>query len=190
MTAEAESTREERLINGLIRRSAKMLEREAERREDIQEADAQEAEELRRRSWGDRGKDMAGTFISTAVEEFGTRPATEALALSVKDAMDVLVHEYREEYKREGRAYARELGDLMLDRFQNDPKISLAVLSLEVFCWAIVIYLSLVTIIVLFCIVSLRRGNKRLQERFDALQKSFEALAAQNNTASVDETEA
>lgn len=171
----AEQLGTDRLISGLVKGGLKLWKNKAQKEED--KKPQEETEQPKKRTWMDRGKDMAGTFVATAVEEFKERAPHEAVALTLKDTLDVLIDEYREEYKKAGRDYARELGDLMVDRVQKDPKISRAVVSLEVFCWVMAAYLSAISVIILVCVLALKRGNRKLQEQFDALQKKFDALA-------------
>lgn len=174
---QAQSTTEERVIDGLLRLGQGAIERHLDKRteEAARAADSPPAEP-KKRTWTDRGVDMVGTFIGTAADELGKRSTSEVLAFSLKDSMDVIIDEYKEQYKKEGREYAKELGDRMVERVRQDPKISSTLTALELLCWAIVIYLTLVTIFVFFAFVTLRRGNRKLRERFDALAAKFDEL--------------
>ncbi len=84
------------------------------------------------------------------------------LTSNIKTALDGLIEQYKEEYKEEGRQYAGELGDLLVTRVVQDPEINHTITSLRTLCWAVVAYLTLVTLIMLGCLVYLKRANAQL----------------------------
>ena len=173
----AESLDTDRVITGLVQGGMKLWNNR--NKEKALPATEAEEETPKKRTWLDRGKDMAGTFVATAVEEFKEKAPHEAMALTLKDTLDVLINEYREEYKKAGRDYARELGDLMVERVQKDPKINRAVVSLEVFCWVMAAYLSAISVAITICMLALKRGNRKMQEQMNALQQRIECLTEQ-----------
>lgn len=182
----AASETSDRVIHGLLRLGQSALEHELDRRDEQSMAKAEEAARTtqpKERTWADRGADMVGTFIGTATDELGKRSSSEVLAFSFKDALDVFIDEYKEQYKKEGREYAKELGDRMVERVREDPKISSTLTAIEILCWSIIVYLTLVTVFVFCSFVSLRRGNKKLRLRFNELEKKFDALRQESATA-------
>ena len=189
---QAASETTDRVIHGLLRLGQGALENELERRETASKAEAEAAARTtqpKERTWSDRGADMVGTFIGTAADELGKRSTSEVLAFSLKDSMDVLIDEYKEQYKKEGRQYAKELGDRMVERVKEDPKISSALTAIQVLCWSIIVYLSLVTVFVFSSFVSLRRGNKSLRRSFEELRKKFDELQQEKAAARQEEGE-
>lgn len=182
----AASETSDRVIHGLLRLGQNALEHELDRRNEQNIAKANEAARTtqpKERTWADRGVDMVGTFIGTATDELGKRSSSEVLAFSVKDALDVFIDEYKEQYKKEGREYAKELGDRMVERVREDPKISSTLTAIEILCWSIIVYLTLVTVFVFSSFVALRRGNKKLRRDFAELEKKFDALRQEISTA-------
>ena len=189
---QAASETADRVVHGLLKLGQGALEKELERREAKSAAKAEAAAQAtapKERTWGDRGADMVGTFLGTAVDELGKRSASEVLAFSLKDSMDVLIDEYKEQYKKEGREYAKELGDRMVERVKEDPKISSSLTAIQVLCGSIIVYLSLVTVFVFSSFVSLRRGNKSLRRSFDELRKKFDELQLNQAAARRNEKE-
>lgn len=189
---QAASETADRVVHGLLKLGQGALEKELERREAKSAAKAEAAAQTtapKERTWGDRGADMVGTFLGTAVDELGKRSSSEVLAFSLKDSMDVLIDEYKEQYKKEGREYAKELGDRMVERVKEDPKISSSLTAIQVLCWSIIVYLSLVTVFVFSSFVSLRRGNKSLRRSFDELRKKFDELQLNQAAARRNEKE-
>ena len=189
---QAASETADRVVHGLLKLGQGALEKELERREAKSAAKAEAAAQAtapKARTWGDRGADMVGTFLGTAVDELGKRSSSEVLAFSLKDSMDVLIDEYKEQYKKEGREYAKELGDRMVERVKEDPKISSSLTAIQVLCWSIIVYLSLVTVFVFSSFVSLRRGNKSLRRSFDELRKKFDELQLNQAAARRNEKE-
>lgn len=51
----------------------------------------------------------------------------------------------KEAYKAEGRAYARELGDIMMERAMANEKVNQTLDSVRTLCWGVVIYITLVS---------------------------------------------
>lgn len=182
----AASETSDRVIHGLLRLGQSALEHELDRREAQNTANAAaeaQTTQPKKRTWADRGADMVGTFIGTATDELGKRSSSEVLAFSVKDALDVFIDEYKEQYKKEGREYAKELGDRMVERVREDPKISSTLTAIEILCWSIIVYLTLVTVFVFSSFVALRRGNKKLRRNFAELEQKFDALRQETATA-------
>ncbi len=181
---------QERVVTGLLKFGQKKLEKTLEEREAAAEAKAQEeaaaqaqegagAEAAKKRTWRDRGGDMLGAFVGTALERAGDGGnVNDVVAFSLKESMDVLINEYKEQYKQEGREYAQELGDRMVERVKADPKISGTLTAIEVLCWVIVGYLSFVTLFVFFALFAVLRGQKKLRRGYDALAKKFDELRA------------
>lgn len=61
-----------------------------------------------------------------------------------------------ESYKEEGRKYAREMGDIITQRIMEDKKINSTLDSMRLFCWAVVIYLTVISLLVLYMLLRLR----------------------------------
>lgn len=59
-------------------------------------------------------------------------------------------------YKKEGREYARELGGIVTQRIMEDKKINDTLDSMRIFCWAVIIYLTVISLIVLYMLLRLR----------------------------------
>ena len=181
----------DKVVDGLLKLGQGVLEHEMDKREakeaarakkeaektPPQTAAAEEAADKKKKlTLKDRTLDMLGSFGTTAADEFGDKSLSEVLAFSLKDSLDVLIDEYKEEYKEEGREYAKELGDKLVERVREDPKIRDSITALQALCWSVIGYLSLVTLIVFFSLISITRGNRRLRKQFDALQHKFDAL--------------
>ncbi len=189
----------ERVVNGLLEFGHRKLEQVLEKRAAKAEAKAQkkaqeqaaaagqaagQAEqagetegEPKPRTWCDRGREMLGAFVGTAIDGIrGEGSANEVLGFSLKATLDVVINEYKEQYKKEGREYARELGDRMVERVKADPKISGTLTAIEALCWGIVAYLSFVTLFVFFALFTVLRGQKKLRRGYDDLAKKFDEL--------------
>lgn len=59
-------------------------------------------------------------------------------------------------FKEEGRAYAREVGDIITERILDSRKISDTLDSMRIFCWAVILYLTVVTLVVIYMLLRLR----------------------------------
>lgn len=76
----------------------------------------------------------------------------EQMVLTLRGATDSLL----DAYKEEGREYAKEVGDIITTRIMEDKKINDTLDSMRLFCWAVIIYLTVVTLIVLYMLLRLR----------------------------------
>ena len=89
----------------------------------------------------------------------GTAPAPakepglgEQIMLTLRGATDAVM----ESYKEEGREYAREVGDIITQRIIEDKKINSTLDSMRLFCWAVILYLTVVTLVVIYMLLRLR----------------------------------
>lgn len=107
-----------------------------------------------KRSWRERGKDLMGALLSPG--EGG------AEAASRQGGVTQILSGYKEQYKEEGRAYARELGDQIAERIRRNPQISTTLATVQILCWVVIVYLTLVTILIVFAMYRMRRDNERI----------------------------
>ncbi len=162
---------DDKLMDKLLQAGSDALEKEKQRRrKEVEQKATAPAPQDHERGWDDRGKEMLSVFLTNA-----TNPSNAPLAIrtahTLKGTFDVLLDEYKEQYKDEGRAYARELGDIIVERVREDPKIRSSIYSLQMLCWGVIGYLTLVTIIMLSCLLHLKRTNARLLKEMLDIQK-------------------
>jgi hypothetical protein len=124
----------------------------------------------RPRTWRDRGREAISTLVTGTADGLGDKPLSEVLAGAVKSAVDKLINEYKEQYKQEGREYAKEVGDKIVTRVINDPKISHSIYSLQALCWGVIVYLTLVTLVMVFSLLHLKRSNNKLLTTVEELK--------------------
>lgn len=188
-----------KIVNGILNIGAKALQAEQQRRADKQAARESAAETAatgeislpaeppheasagaapedtdtapEKRTWRDRGKDMLGAFMGRGAEGMGEVSPGKLLGQAFKEAVDVIVNEYKEQYKQEGREYAREVGDKIVERVRKDPQISSSITSVKILCWVVIAYLTLVTLIMLFSLLHLKKTNRQLLEKLETLAK-------------------
>lgn len=98
--------------------------------------------------------------VGAAKPQKKTAGLGDQLVLSLRGATDSLL----DAYKAEGREYAREVGDIITKRIMEDKKINDTLDSMRLFCWAVIIYLTVVTLIVLYMLLRLRVLYARLME--------------------------
>lgn len=102
------------------------------------------------RRWRDRGRDMLDTALGELLDRRSGESFSEWMARVVRETVDVILDEYLAYFKEEGRAYAKELGDQFVERVREDEKISRALFSVQVLCWSVIAYLTLVTLLMLY----------------------------------------
>ena len=173
MTSAGENTN--KIIDGLLGLGVRALQAEQERRAEAAEPpaapqDDDAAAESEKRSWKDKGRDMVESLVNGTMGAAGDKTFSQLLAETVKKATDTLIHEYKEQYKQEGREYAREVGDMIVGRVLSDPRIENSIYSLQALCWGIVVYLTLVTLVMVFGLLHLKRSYVKLLAAVEKLQ--------------------
>lgn len=66
------------------------------------------------------------------------------------------LNELKESYKAEGKEYAKELGDTVVQRIVQDKKINAALTSVQHLCYAVIAYLTAVTVLIIFLFCRIR----------------------------------
>ena len=72
-------------------------------------------------------------------------------------------------FKDEGREYAKEVGDIITERILESRKISDTLDSMRIFCWAVVVYLTIVTILIVVLLLRLRMLHSKLMKAIQGL---------------------
>ncbi len=101
----------------------------------------------------DIGKKITDTIVEIGRETISEGPSS-ALSHVVMKAMKQVLDEVKEQVKDEARVYARKLGDTVSERLMEHKRVKKFVNTVKVACWAITIYLVLVTLLLL---LSLRK---------------------------------
>lgn len=71
----------------------------------------------------------------------------------------------KETYKEEGRAYARELGDIMVERVMSDKKVDNTLDSVRALCWGVVIYITIISLLLFGMMLRINTLLARLNAR-------------------------
>ncbi|MBR5890184.1 MAG: hypothetical protein IKY92_09105 [Akkermansia sp.] len=72
-------------------------------------------------------------------------------------------------FKDECREYAKEVGDIITERILESRKISDTLDSMRIFCWAVVVYLTIVTILIVVLLLRLRVLYSKLMKAIQGL---------------------
>lgn len=100
----------------------------------------------------------------------------EQMVLTLRGATDALL----EAYKEEGREYAKEVGDIITTRIMEDKKINDTLDSMRIFCWAVIIYLTVVTLIVLYMLLRLRVLYARIMAELQKKENRSTGLSCED----------
>ncbi len=149
--------REEALLGGLLDFGARVLETQLGNPDAPPEADDYAAPPVAPRN--------NASASAPARSAAAAPPVVGGFSTTIKHVLESLL----EEYKEQGRIYAGELGDIVVERVRKDPEIHSTITSLRVLSWSVIAYLTLVTIIMLACLVYLKRSNARLLARVEEL---------------------
>lgn len=100
-----------------------------------------------------------------ARQEAETEDYGESMASMARAASAPLV----DAFKEEGREYAKEVGDIITERILESRKISDTLDSMRIFCWAVVVYLTIVTILIVVLLLRLRVLYSKLMKAIQGL---------------------
>ncbi|MGN0820693.1 MAG: hypothetical protein ACI4OX_02800 [Akkermansia sp.] len=117
-------------------------------------------------------------FKNLAVDAFkgaGGASINEWLPRLLREMADKVVNEFKEQYKQEGREYAKELGTLVTERVLASEKIRSTLTTVKVLCWSVVAYLSVITIVIFFWLWRVKSRTERLFQLCEQLLKEREA---------------
>lgn len=90
--------------------------------------------------------------------------ADEALPSPV-DALKQELNALKESYKEEGRAYARELGDTMMERAMANKKVDQTLDSVRALCWGVVAYITVVSLLLFAMMLRIQALLKQAEKR-------------------------
>ncbi len=130
------------------------------------------------------GKDLLRGLLQAGIEAVGqkTAPASEeqdapeasasptqqrvaggnSFSQALKIAAEQTIDSVKQRYKEEGRAYARELSDVMVERLMHNAHIRSVISTVQLVGAMVAAYLVLVTIILLVSIARLRKSNREI----------------------------
>ncbi len=160
----AANGRTDALLDGLMDLGGRALQSQAEKRQ------AQRAAE--------QGEEAG---LPSAPAATDTTLWQHALTGSFRQSLDGIVDEYKEKYKEEGRAYARELGDIIVERVNTDSKIGELLArtretldTVEALCWSVIAYLTLVTLTIVVSLLYIKRSNAHILAEMRRLRADWE----------------
>lgn len=87
--------------------------------------------------------------ILSGIAEVGARAAQQPgnIAGNALQGVQQQFNDIKDSYKEEGRAYARELGDIMMDKAMANKKVNRTLDSVRALCWGVVVYITLISIL-------------------------------------------
>lgn len=183
------------VANAALRIGARLLESQLEKRRAAaeekaaaaQSAEAPAAVAEERPSASERVSDKLkrgagaalGTLVNGVGEHLVAEPISDWLPRLLREMADKVVNEFKEQYKQEGREYARELGTLVTERVLASKRIRSTLITVKILCWSVVAYLSVISIIIFFWLWRVKSRTERLFKLCEELlrEKSAEKKA-------------
>lgn len=161
----AAPSKTERIVGGLLDFGAAVMKQRAEKKQE----DARKAEAEAETSSGT----MTQLGKSVGVLVNGMRDPqylAEKVASVIRETGEVVLREYLEEYKAEGRAYTRELANIITERIINHEKVASTLHSIWMLCWGVVIYLSVITLLIFYMLWRMKCSNERVLKVIEELR--------------------
>lgn len=88
----------------------------------------------------------------------------EMIDASADKSGEEFLREIKEAYKEEGKEYAKELGDTVVKRIVQDKKINDTLTSVRQLCYAVIAYLTAVTVLIIFLFCRIRSMLLQMQK--------------------------
>lgn len=85
-----------------------------------------------------------------AVQPSSAKPQAASGVQNVTAQFTAVFDDLKDAYKQEGREYAQELGDVVVERIVQDEKVNAALTSVRHLCYAVIAYLTAVTLLIIF----------------------------------------
>ena len=162
----AAPSKTERIVGGLLDFGAAVMKQRAEKKqEDIRKADAT-ADEASSGTMTQLGKSV-GVLVNGMRDP---QYLAEKVASVIRETGEVVLREYLEEYKAEGRAYTRELANIITERIINHEKVASTLHSIRMLCWGVVIYLSVITLLIFYMLWRMKCSNERVLKAIEELR--------------------
>lgn len=98
--------------------------------------------------------------------------STAGLVQAVREVVGESLNAVKEQYKEEGRIYARQLGDSLAERIVQNHKVQSTLLMVKTLAWVVIIYLTLVSLLMLIVLHKLSTRNKRILELLEERQNA------------------
>ena len=165
----AEPSKTERVVSGLLDFGTAVMKKRAADREAAStpqavEANAPaEAEESRMTRLGK----SVGTLVQGMSDPHFL---AEKIATVLRETGELVLREYLEQYKAEGRAYTRELANIITERIVNHDKVASTLRSRRRL-WGVVIYLSVITLLIFFMLWRMKCSNEKVLRAIEELRQ-------------------
>lgn len=166
----AEPSKTERVVSGLLDFGAAVMKKRAADREAASTPQAVEAnapaesEESRMTRLGK----SVGTLVQGMSDPHFL---AEKIATVLRETGELVLREYLEQYKAEGRAYTRELANIITERIVNHDKVASTLRSIRMLCWGVVIYLSVITLLIFFMLWRMKCSNEKVLRAIEELRQ-------------------
>lgn len=92
--------------------------------------------------------DVKDVLLKLADAGLQTVQEGERTEQSVFSVLDGQLQDIKESYKEEGRLYAKEIGDIMLERAMANKKVESTVDSVRALCWSVVAYITAISLLI------------------------------------------
>lgn len=164
---ESAPSKTERVVSGLLNFGAAVVKKQTAR-DEPKEAQVSSPASAGETPVATRIGESVGTLIQ-GVRDPGF--LAEKLASAMKETGELVLREYLDKYKEEGRAYTRELAAIISERVLEHSKVASTLHSVRMLCWGVVIYLTVISLLIFYMLWRMKRMNERVLHAIEALQQ-------------------
>lgn len=145
MVAQAESDAGKQILQRVVDAGAKALQNKRDKKELKVDNPEQSA-------------DSKGLDMETLIKLLTPGGIADIVREVVTETMKGIV----EQYKEEGREYARQLGDVLTERMMQNPKIQSTFFMIKALVWAVLLYLTVISLLLVYMLHKLQVSNRRI----------------------------
>lgn len=168
---EADSSRTERIVGGLLDFGSAIMKQRAEKKQ-AQQSPADEAAATPE-TQEPNTMEKLGKSVGVLVQGM-TDPAylAKTLGAALKETTELTLRDYLNRYKEEGREYAREMANIITEKIVNHEKVSSVLDSIRMLCWGVVVYLTIISILIFIMLWRMKSINERVLRAIEDLKNA------------------
>lgn len=124
----------------------------------------------------DIGQKIRGIIIENAKEALSDG-SSSTLSSTVTRIVNEVLAEVKVPVEKEVRNYAKKFGDTVSERLMENQRVKKFVNTVEVACWAITIYLILITLLLFLSLRKLHANDRIILKLLDEIKRREEGSA-------------
>ena len=166
---DGEASRTERIVGGILDFGSAVMNKRAEKKQtQVSDGTAVASETSPEANTMEKLGKSVGVLVQGITDPLYL---AQQLGGVLKETTELTLRDYLNRYKDEGKEYARELANIIMERIVNHEKISGVLDSVRMLCWGVVIYLTIISILIFAMLWRMKCTNDRVLQAIEELKK-------------------